>query len=86
VEVDLTGIDRLRAPRALELIGSIKWRDQQPFNGRDLAALNTAAVHIPGIRPETRRVGVSASGFTTADLDLALGPEDLLAAWRYLGT
>ncbi len=34
------------------------------------------------VEESTRLVGVSRSGFATHDLDIELGPEELIAAWR----
>lgn len=79
IEVDLVGASDSRPP-AVVFVGSVKWRDREPFGARDLAALAAARARVPGTTPETALVGVSRSGSATTDLDIALTPADLLAA------
>ncbi|MDQ3990025.1 MAG: ATP-binding protein [Actinomycetota bacterium] len=73
-EVDLVGMAEGRVAFA----GSIKWRDRLPFDDRDRAQLVQAAARIPGADPDTLLVGVSRAGFTTDELDVALGASDLI--------
>ena len=83
VEVDLVGADRPEAPAAVHFVGSVKWRETEPFGRADLAALAHASAEVPGAAPGLPLVGVSRTGFSVdVALDLALGPEDLVAAWR----
>lgn len=82
VEIDLVGVDDTSGARAIAFTGSVKWRDQAPFGRRDLAELAALSQKVPGHNTATRYVGVSRSGFATADLDIALLPDDLLSAWR----
>ena len=79
VEIDLVGADRTPAKK-LALIGSIKWRDTQPFSSSDLRDLLTGAARIPGHQSGLPTVGVSRTGFRAAP-DIALGPDELLGAW-----
>lgn len=79
VEVDIVGADRVPA-KQLELVGSIKWRDTQPFAGKDLGELLVSASRIPGYVSGVPTVGVSRTGFS-ASPDIALGPEELVEAW-----
>lgn len=81
VEVDLVGGRQADRAEVVEFVGSVKWRDRAPFGDRDLAALAAVSTSVPGVEPGVRLVGVSRSGFTTAGLAGALGPEDILAAW-----
>jgi uncharacterized protein len=81
VEVDLVGVDRWPDARQVAVTGSIKWREQAPFDRRDLAALAVRRSRIPGAEG-SRLIAVSRSGCTTADLDRAYGPADLVGAWR----
>lgn len=81
VEVDLVGGRQADRTEVVDFVGSIKWRDRAPFGDRDLAALAAISASVPGVQPGVRLVGVSRSGFTTAGLAAALGPEDVLAAW-----
>jgi hypothetical protein len=83
VEVDLVGGRTPAAPRAIDFVGSIKWRDDAPFDRTDAAALATARGDVPGADAATRLVGVSRRTFRGADaLDVKLSARDLLAAWR----
>ena len=82
VEVDLVGAERAARPRRVEFVGSIKWRERAPFDRRDLAHLVSQSQRVPGTDAATLTVGVSRSGFEVEDLDLRLGPEELLEAWR----
>lgn len=60
-------------------IGSVKWRDREPFGRDDLAALRAAAAAVPGAGMVPRLVGVSRTGFAVDGLDVALGPDELVA-------
>ncbi|HSZ69558.1 MAG TPA: ATP-binding protein [Solirubrobacteraceae bacterium] len=81
-EVDLVGADREREPASAEFVGSIKWRDRAPFSRADAGELAAARPQVPLTTANTPLVGVSRSGFAAdAQLDVKLGPGDLLAAW-----
>jgi AAA+ ATPase superfamily predicted ATPase len=83
VEVDLVGGATPAAPEALDFVGSIKWRDDAPFDRSDAVALAAAQARVPGADERTRLVGVSRGGFEQADaLDATLSADDLLDAWR----
>jgi hypothetical protein len=82
VEVDLVGADQEPVARRIAFVGSIKWRERQPFDRRDLADLTAQRVHVPGAGAETRLVAVTRAGSTAAGVDAVLGPEDLLDAYR----
>lgn len=79
-EVDLIGADREPLARRIAFVGSIKWRDNHPFDERDLAALIAHQSQVPGAG-STPLVAVSRSGVRASGV-VAIGPEDLLAAWR----
>jgi uncharacterized protein len=81
VEVDLVGVDRWPNARKVTLTGSVKWRDQSPFNRRDLADLIEQRAYVPGAAGAAL-VGVSRAGFATDGLDRTYGPADLVEAWR----
>lgn len=81
LEVDLIGGREASAPTPISFIGSVKWRERSPFDRHDLAALAAARSRVPGAE-NARMVGISRSGFTTTELDVALTPDDLLGAWR----
>jgi len=86
VEVDLVGGRTPSAPNAVDFVGSIKWRDDAPFDRTDAAALATARAAVPGADAGTKLVGVSRDGFRGAGgLDVKLSARDLLAPWRASG-
>ena len=82
-QIDLVGLSEGDRPARVSLIGSIKWREQAPFDGNDLRALIAAQALVPGTDADTLLVGVSRSGFdkSCSRLDVRLGPEELLRAW-----
>lgn len=82
VEVDLVGAPREAAPRRISFVGSIKWRERSAFDQGDLTRLIEQRPKVPGADRRTALVAVSRSGFRTRGEHVALGPEDLLAAWR----
>jgi uncharacterized protein len=82
-EVDLIGADAAPVARIVRFVGSVKWRDDAPFDGRDLAELAEHARYVPGAE-DAALVAVSrCPPHETAAARLAAcwGPEDLLAAW-----
>ncbi|HEY4278588.1 MAG TPA: ATP-binding protein [Conexibacter sp.] len=83
VEVDLVGGDATPYAKALAFVGSVKWREGQPFDRTDTAALANQRPSVPGATTTTALVGVSRNGFADdAGLDLQLTPEDVLAFHR----
>ena len=82
VEVDLVGANKQARPERIDFVGSIKWREHAAFDSRDLGHLISQRPRVPGADDSTLTVGVSRTGFDIADLDVKLGPEDLLVAWR----
>jgi hypothetical protein len=77
-EVDLVGAAD-RSPSAVSFIGGVKWRENRPFDCADIEQLIAQRRQVPD---DALLVGVSRSGFaTTAGLDVALSPEDLIRAW-----
>ncbi|MBF6619565.1 MAG: hypothetical protein ITG02_04980 [Patulibacter sp.] len=80
VEVDLVGGDAAR-PTAIGFVGSIKWREREPFAAPEVLALARHRAAVPGAE-QARLVGVSRSGFEPEiGLDAQITPEDLLGAW-----
>jgi hypothetical protein len=58
-EIGLIGADRAPIARKLYYAGSVKWLDQ-PFDSRDLAALQQGAPQVPGLEyGDTSLVAVS---------------------------
>ncbi len=82
VELDLVGAPTGPPARRVSFVGSIKWRERSPFDRRDLASLIEQRPRVPGVDEATLLVAVSRSGFRAAGEYVALGPEDLLGAWR----
>ena len=84
VEVDLVGAEEKVRPKRVAFVGSIKWRERTPFDGRDLGRIAAQRDDVPGTDEDTVLVGVSREGFGQQGrgLDAALVPEDLLEAWK----
>jgi hypothetical protein len=82
IEVDLIGGDKHPTAEHIDFIGSIKWRDEQPFDRRDSAALAAKLLSIPGANTSTKLLGVSHQGFKRGSgLDIEIGPEQIIAAY-----
>ena len=79
-EVDLVGVDRMDHPTRVAFVGSIKWRESEPFGASDFANLQRDAAVVPGVDPNTRRIVVSRSGSNLKDVDV-FTPHSLLRAW-----
>ena len=81
-EVDLIGADRAPTAMKIGFVGSIKWRDQQPFTYHDCADLLKALPFIPGCEAAPL-AAVSATGFDDGlPLIYQWNPEDIVEAWR----
>lgn len=80
-EIDLVGADTEPVAQRISFVGSIKWRENRPFDERDLADLIAHRARMPGADESTPLLAVARSGVTVAS-PTAVGPEDLLAAWR----
>jgi uncharacterized protein len=80
VEIDLVGADRQPVAQQILFLGSIKWLETSPFDGRDLAALHK---HRATVTDElVPLVAVSRSGVRCSGLQATYGPDELLQAWR----
>lgn len=83
-EIDLIGADRAAVARKLYYAGSVKWLDQ-PFDSRDLAALQRGAAQVPGFEHGgTSLVAVSRAGLAdtaTSHLALCWLPSDVVSAF-----
>jgi uncharacterized protein len=81
IEVDLVGADKHPVAEHIDFIGSIKWRDAQPFDRRDGAALAAKLPSVPGASTSTKLLGVSRQGFKRGSgLDIEIGPNEIIAA------
>lgn len=79
-EVDVVAAD---ASGHVTALGSIKWRERQPFALRDVAALAVARDVVPGASG-ARLLAVCPAGATpdaAAQLDQVLDADDILAVW-----
>jgi AAA+ ATPase superfamily predicted ATPase len=80
VEIDLVGADWQPVAQRILFLGSIKWLEAAPFDGRDLAVLHK---HRAAVTDElVPLVAVSRSGVSCAGLQATYGPQELLQAWR----
>lgn len=83
VEVDLVGSSAPSDPRRTSFVGSIKSRERGAFDRHDAARLHAHRGEVPGVDAATLAIGVSRDGFESdLGLDLQIGPEDLVDAWR----
>jgi uncharacterized protein len=80
-EIDLVGADRAPIAKRVTMTGSIKWFENKPFDGRDLAELIVQRSRLPGADDSTPLLTVSRTGATAVGITV-LGPDDLLAAWE----
>jgi hypothetical protein len=80
-QVDLIGADREPVAQRIAFVGSVKWRESQPFDERDLAELISHRSQVPGADDETPLLAVSRSGTRVSSLTV-LGPQELLDAWH----
>lgn len=78
VEIDLVGVDAVDRPRRIAFVGSIKWRENSPFDRRDAAHLAVQRAKLPGVSDDTLLLAVSRSGFSGSLVDFQLTPDDLL--------
>ena len=79
-EIDLAGADRAPIAKKITMVGSIKWLENKPFDGRDLARLVIHRSQLPGADDRTPLLAVSRTGATASDITV-LTPDDLLTAW-----
>jgi len=77
-EVDLVGLDSGSGTKNVTFIGSIKWRERNPFGVSDLANLIQARHLVPGAT-DAGLLAVSRSGFHVESTDLlTISPELLI--------
>lgn len=81
-EIDLVGADRPGSAEVISFVGTIKWRSTTAVSAREVAALATSAVVVPGVVLGTALVAVCPAGAATATgLRQVWDAGDLLAAW-----
>lgn len=81
--MELVGADEKERPDRVDFIGSVKWRDNRPFDRKNLTSLSGQLASVPGADDSTLLLGVSRAGFDTDTLDIAPSPEDLMEARRH---
>ena len=81
VDVDLIGGSDEKRADPVDFVGSIKWKEDASFDRHDVAALVNHRKEVPGASDQSLLVGVSRSGYATNDLDVFLGPADIVDAW-----
>jgi AAA+ ATPase superfamily predicted ATPase len=79
-EIDIVIADH--APKATTIfgVGSIKWKENAPFDDRDYSDLIVHRTLLPGATDQTPLVVVSRSGCNIPNLRV-YSPEDLITAW-----
>jgi hypothetical protein len=75
------GADRAPIAKKVTMTGSIKWLENNPFDGRDLARPVIHRSQLPGADDTTPLYAVSRTGTITSGVTV-LTPDDLLAAWE----
>jgi uncharacterized protein len=80
-EIDLVGADRAPIAKKVTMVGSIKWLENKPFDGRDLARLVIHRSQLPGADDSTPLLAVSRTGAVTSDITV-IAPDDLLTGWE----
>ncbi|MBC6461834.1 ATP-binding protein, partial [Actinomadura sp. HBU206391] len=80
-EIDIVGADRAPIAKKITCLGSIKWLENRAFDGHDLARLIVHRAKMPGAGESTPLLAVARSGVTAGGVQ-ALGPDELLTAWR----
>ena len=80
-ELDIVLGDRTPVAKRLLAVGSIKWRQNDPFTHTDLRELTNAAQLLPG-GSEAPLVAVSRVRGSVDGLFRMWAPDDLVAAWR----
>lgn len=84
VEIGIVAADREPVAKGITAVGSIKWLERRPFDAHDLAELIVHRSRMPGADSSTQLIAVSRSGVSVGGVR-AIGPEDLLSAWRARG-
>ncbi|MCF2528067.1 DUF234 domain-containing protein [Yinghuangia soli] len=81
-EIDLVAADREPVAKHVAAVGSIKWLENSPFDGRDLSRLLVHRTQLPGATDDTPPLVVSRSGVSLPGLPYVYDPARLLGAWE----
>jgi len=80
VEIDIVLADRVPVAKRVLGVGSIKWRERDPFSMGDYAALARHRDQLPGASQVTPLLAVSRAPSTIPGVKV-LTPAELIAAW-----
>lgn len=80
-EIDLVAADRGPVATKILAVGSIKWLESKAFDVHDLGRLLLHRSQLPGAGETTPMVAVARAGVAVDGVQ-AVGPEQLLTAWR----
>ena len=80
-EIDLVVADKSPVARSIFALGSIKWKENAPFDTRDYGDLVKHRLLLPGASDETPLIVVSRSGCSVQGVRV-YDPEELISAWR----
>ncbi|MCZ4125999.1 ATP-binding protein [Streptomyces sp. H39-S7] len=80
-EIDIVAADREPIAKRITAVGSVKWLENRPFDAHDLAQLVVHRSQLPGADTSTPLIAVARSGVSVDGVQ-AVGPEDLITAWR----
>ena len=80
-EVDLIGADRGPIAKTIAYAGAVKWLERGALREDTVRQLVADLAAVPGASASTPLVAVSRSGVDARGV-VALGPEELLEAWR----
>ena len=80
VEIDIVLADRAPVAKRVLGVGSIKWREREPFSMGDYATLARHRDQLPGATPATPLLAVSRVPSTISGVKV-LTPAELIAAW-----
>ncbi|MEV6269618.1 DUF234 domain-containing protein [Kribbella sp. NPDC051936] len=80
-EIDLVAADRGPVAKHITAVGSIKWLERKSFDAHDLSRLHVHRSQLPGANEATPLIAVARAGVAVEGVQ-AVGPEQLLSAWR----
>jgi uncharacterized protein len=80
-EVDIVIGDRVPVAKSLLAVGSVKWRQTEPFGTNDLRELSRSAAQLPGAE-SVELIAVSRIPARVDGITRLWTPDDLLNAWR----
>lgn len=80
-EIDIVIADNAPKAKIIFNVGSIKWKENAPFDAKDYSELILHRTLLPGTTEQTALVVVSRSGCKVPNLKV-YSPEDLISAWK----